>query len=117
MRKTIAIFIGVLAFVSAGFASGAKEDPNWISIAKPFIIIWAVLLGIAILIYNWESVRRVTYPAIICVWAWLYDHHIAYSRFSKRTHRVFVYYDRSYKRLYKEVQDAFDQYTEASAES
>ena len=116
MRKNIAGILGMISFVAVGFASGAKEDPNWLSIAKPYLIIWAVLLGLAIVIYNWNRIRRVTYPAIICVWAYLYEHKILRTKFAKSTYRVYSYFGKSYKKLYLKVQDAFDYYVEVSAD-
>lgn len=110
MRKNIAIVLGMISFVAVGFASGAKEDLNWVSAAKPYLIIWAVLLGLAIVIYNWNHIRRVTYPAIICVWAYLYEHKILTSDFAKHTYRVYTYFGKSYRLLYLKVQSAFDYY-------
>ena len=55
-----------------------------------------------------NSVRRVTYPAAICVRAWLYAHGLAFSKFSSHTYLVFVYLDQSYSNLYSAVQAAFD---------
>jgi len=115
MRKNISGIIGMISFVFVGFASGAKEDPNWLAIARPYLIIWAILLGIAIVLYNWNYVRRVTYPAIICIWAYLYEHQILTSEFAKHTYRVYSYFGKSYKRLYLKVQGAFDCYVENSA--
>ena len=58
----------------------------------------------------YASIRRITFPALICMRAWLYDHGLASSKFSNHTHRVFVYFDRSYRTLYSAVQSAFDHY-------
>ena len=114
MRKNISGILGMISLVAAGFASGAKEDPNWLAIARPYLIIWVVLLGLAIVIYNWNHIRRVTYPAIICVWAYLYEHQILTSEFAEHTYRVYSYFGKSYKRLYLKVQGAFDRYVELS---
>lgn len=114
MRKNIAIILGMLSFVAVGFASGAKEGLNWILAAKPYLIIWAITLVISVVLYNWENVRRVTYPAIICVWAYLYEHQILTSEFAEHTYRVYSYFGKSYKRLYLKVQGAFDRYVELS---
>jgi hypothetical protein len=113
MRKNISIILGMISFVAVGFASGVKEDLNWVLVAKPYLIIWAVLLGLAIVIYNWNHIRRVTYPAIICVWAYLYEHKILTSDFAKHTYRVYTYFGKSYRLLYLKVQSAFDYYIQA----
>lgn len=115
MRKNISGILVMISLVAAGFASGAKEDPNWLAIARPYLITWGVLLGLAIVIYNWNHIRRVTYPAIICVWAYLYEHKILTSDFAKHTYRVYSYFGKSYKRLYLKVQGAFDHYIELSS--
>lgn len=116
MRKNIAGILGMISLVAAGFASGAKECVNWLSIARPYLIICAVLLGLAVVFYNWNRIRRVTYPAVICLWAYLYKHKILKTAFARSTYRVYSYFGKSYKRLYLKVQDAFDYYVEVSAD-
>ena len=103
----------MLSLVAAGFASGAKEGLNWLSVAKPYMIICVVTMTIAIVLYNLDNIRRVTYPAIICAWAYLYEHKILTSDFAKHTYRVYTYFGKSYRLLYLKVQSAFDYYIQA----
>lgn len=116
-KKLIAVAFGTVALIAAGFAAGTKEVANWYEIARPCIIIGIVSAIIAIALYNWEAIRRIVYPAIFCMWAWLYEHKLARSKFSRHTYKVYAYFGKSYKTFYKEVQGAFDLYTKDSSEA
>jgi hypothetical protein len=116
IRNTVSAIFGCVSFGSALLSSGVKECADWFQYAKPFIL-FAIVTGlISAIIYNWNSIRRVTYPAMICGWAWLYEHKFATSKFSKHTYKVYVYFGRSYKKFYSEVQKAFDYYLVKAAE-
>ena len=116
--KNILIYaLGIISMGSFILATGVKEIPNWVEVVRPFFLVGLTALAIALLIYNWNSIRRITYPAIICAWAWMYKHKLAKSKFSCHTYRVYVFFGESYKNLYCKVQDAFDQYLESAVET
>lgn len=109
-RINASAILGMISFTSALISSGVKECAEWFTYAKPFLM-FAVITGIlAAIIYNWNYIRRFTYPCMICIRAWLYEHNLSASKFSRHTYKVYVHFGRSYKRFFFEVQDAFDQY-------
>jgi hypothetical protein len=110
MRKIIAYILGTISMVSLLLASGIKDIQGWEVIARPYFIVWFVALAVAVILYNWNSIRRVTYPARTCLSAWLYDHNIVKTKFGRSTYRVYVYYGKSYSKFYEVVQEAFDRY-------
>ena len=116
LRNIVGTAFGCLSFSSAILASGVKETADWFQYAKPFLLFSLVTFIISLALCHWNSVRRVTYPAMICVRAWLYEHRLATSKFSEHTYKVYVYFGRSYKKFYTEVQDAFDYYLAHAAE-
>ena len=110
MRKIIAYILGSISTASILIASGIKDIKGWEVIARPYFIVWLVALVLAVVLYKWDSIRRVTYPALTCISAWLYEHKIIKTKFGKSTYRVYVYYGKSYSKFYEVVQDAFDRY-------
>lgn len=116
IREIVSGIFGIVSFTSALLSSGVKECADWFNYARPFIL-FAVVTGlIALVIHKWNSIRRVTYPAIVCLWAWLYEHGVIKSKFSEDTYRVYKHLGKSYRRFYTKVQQAFDYYLVASTE-
>lgn len=113
VRKLFSYISGAISLVAILLASGIKDTANWETIAAPFFWIWALSLCASLILYNWNSIRRITYPTIICIWAWAYEHKILSSTFSKHTYQVYVKLNKSYTKLYLVVQNAFDQYLAA----
>ena len=114
LRRVISIILGIVSCGALFLASGIPDTADSFKYELP-LLITAIIAGIlAIVLYKWIAIRRVTYPALICMWAWLYEHNLAKSKFSSHTYRVYVFFGSSYSKLYDMVQDAFDQYLEAS---
>lgn len=109
-RKIIIYILGFIAFTSFIIASGVKEIANWEDVIRPFFVVGFVSTALALILYNWNSIRRVTYPAVICLWVWLHKKKIINSKFSLNTYRVYKHYGCSYKKLFLIVQLAFDEY-------
>ena len=116
-KKILAVVFGTISLLAAGFASGAKEVVNWYEIARPYIIVCIVSFIIALVLYNWEALRRIIYPAIFCMMAWMYEHKLTKSKFGRHTYKVYAYFGKSYKTFYQEVQGAFDLYTKDTSEA
>lgn len=116
IKNIISFSLGSVALFSVICASAVPDSAYSFSYELPFYII-AIISGLlAIMIYYWNSIRRMTYPALICGWAWLYKHKLAKSEFSCHTYRVYVFFGSSYRNLYRKVQSAFDQYMTISTE-
>ena len=114
LRRVISIILGIISCGALFFASAVKDMAECLTYELPLLIISLVAGILALVLYKWTSIRRITYPALICVWAWLYKHKLAKSEFSRHTYKVYVFFGCSYSKLYDTVQDAFDQYLEAS---
>lgn len=110
MRKTIAYILYFVGFAAFILASGIRDVANWLDIARPYFAVGSVTLAIALVISNIDNIRRFTYPSVVCLWAWLYEHKIWKTSFSKDTYLVYKSFGKSYSNLYYSVQDAFDRY-------
>ena len=116
IRNTFGLLFMIIGLGSAVIGSQVNETTDWLVQAKPFIWVFFICAAISAILIHWNSVRRITYPAIICVWAWLYKHRIWTSAFSRDTYRVYKYLGKSYRRLFDSVQSAFDYYLNNVAE-
>ena len=113
-KNIITCILGGISLTSAYIASGIKEVTGWEEIARPFFIVWFVCLLIALIIANINHIRRYTYPAFICLLAWLRKYNIYNTKFSTHAYRVYRQY-KSFSKLYTVVQNAFDYYIAISA--
>ena len=109
-RINIGLCFGIIALGSGVLASQMPESVDWLKQAAPFLWVFVIGMFISITLIWWNSIRRITYPAMICLWAWLYDHKVWDTAFSRDTYRVFKHLGKSYSKLYTTVQDAFDYY-------
>lgn len=116
IRNTVGLLFMVIGLGSAVIGSQVKETTDWLVQAKPFILVFIICMAISATLIHWNSIRRVTYPAVICLWAWLYEHRIWTTAFSRDTYRVYKYLGKSYSRLFDSVQSAFDYYLTNVAE-
>ena len=108
MKKIITYILGAISIASAFLASGIKDVANWWEIARPFFIVWFIALTVALLINNWNYVRRITYPVLVCSSSWAYKHKIIVNKFTRDTYRLYKWQNKSYRNLYEYVQDVFD---------
>lgn len=109
------VFISVLGIISASsfvLATGVNNSSAGDMIMSICFLVGFTSLAIALFLYNLDSLRRITYPTVICVWAWLYAHRILRTQFSFSTYKVYRYFGGSYKKLFYKVQEAFDQYVD-----
>lgn len=105
------IFIGISCITSiiAGLAvSGIRESTNWWELTKPYFAVWAISTILAIVLYNINYIRRITYPMVVCISAWAYKHKIIKTKFTQSTYKVYKWKNRSYKQLFGYTQDLFD---------
>jgi hypothetical protein len=117
LRNILSICLGIIAMGSAILASAIPDSVNSFKYEIPFYVVAIIAGVVALALHYWLVLRRITYPAVICMQAWLYEHHLSKSKFSCHTYRVYVVLGGSYKTLYNKVQGAFDQYLEASSDS
>lgn len=108
IKTIISYILAAISFISIMLASGIKEVANWWDIAKPFFGVWFITLAIALTIANINQIRRVTYPALVCICSWTYKHKLITTKFTQNTYKLYKYTHRSYSELFDYVQDLFD---------
>ena len=108
MRKIIAYILYFISFASIILASGITNRADWWNIAKPFFAIWAITLIVALILSYPNRIRRVIYPAFVCVSSWAYKYRIVNTKFAKNTYLIYKLKGRSYTNLFDYVQDLFD---------
>lgn len=109
MIKRIIFAISCTTSVISGLAvSAIRDSASWWEITKPFLAVWIISTILALTIYNINNIRRVTYPTIVCISAWAYQHKIIMTKFTQSTYRVFKWKNKSYKQLFGFTQDLFD---------
>lgn len=108
IKKFIFTVSCITSIVSGLAVSAIRDSANWWELTKPYFIVWVISTILAVLIYNINYIRRVTYPVIVCISAWAYQHRIIVTRFTLSTYRVYKWKNRSYKQLFGYVQDLFD---------
>lgn len=113
LKKIVISTLYIISFTSILLASGIKQVANWWDIAKPYFAIWFISTLLAVCITYFNQIRRVMYPAIVCISAWLYKHKVLMTDFTRNTHRVYKMNHSSYKNLFNYTQDIFDIYLEA----
>lgn len=106
-RFIAGIFIGISILSGIAVAS-IKESADWWITARPFFYVWFTASAIALLINNFNYVRRIMYPAFVCVSAWLYKYQIVKTKFTRDTYKVYKWKNKSYKKLFGYTQDLFD---------
>lgn len=108
IKRIITYVLVGISFTSIMLATGIKDVTNWWDIAKPFFIVWGITLVVALLIANINQIRRVTYPALVCVSSWAYEHRFVTTQFTHNTYKLYKWKNKSYSALYDYVQDLFD---------
>lgn len=108
IKKYITGILVSIAIVSGLAVSGVPESADWWVIAKPFFCAWFISFSVALLINNFNYVRRVFYPAFVCLSAWLYKYRIIMTKFTRDTYRVYKMNSRSFRKLFGYTQDLFD---------
>ena len=96
------------SIISGLAVSGIKDSADWWVITKPFFIVWAISTALAAIILNFNQIRRVIYPAFVCMSAWLYKYQIIMTKFTRDTYRVYKLNSKSFKKLFGYTQDLFD---------
>ena len=108
VKNIVTGFFGTVSLASIYLASGISEVPNWWELAKPFFVIGFISLVVALVIYNINHIRRVTYPALVCLSSWAYKNKIVKTKFTKNTYRLYKWKGRSCRNLFGYVQQLFD---------
>ena len=108
MKKIITYILGIIAVASIFLASGIRQVANWHEIAKPYFMVFYVCVAVALLINNWNYVRRFTYPTLVCISSWMYKHNLLKTTFTYNTYKLYKWQKKSYKNLFIYVQDLFD---------
>ena len=100
--------MSAIALTSLFLATGIKDVANWWEIAKPFFAVYIISTVIALTLGYINKIRRITYPAFVCLGAWLYKHRVINTDFTKKTYKLYKWQNKSYQDLFDYVQDVFD---------
>ena len=112
MRKLIASILWITSIVSAIAFAGVPNVINWWELAKPYFIICFISAILAFAVTFPNRIRKITYPALVCISAWAYKHRVLMTRFTKSTYRVYKANHSSYSELFDYTQALFDIYAE-----
>ena len=113
MNKIITYTLYGVSIISVILASGTPQVANWWDIARPYFAVWFITTALALCISHVDQIRRITYPALVCLSAWAYSHKIVINKYTRSTHRVYNMQNRSYRKLFAYTQDLFDIYLAA----
>ena len=109
MVRKILFGISCTTSIVSGLAvSAIRDSANWWEFTKPYFIVWVISTILAVILYNINYIRRITYPTVVCISAWAYKHKIIKTKFTQSTYRVYKWKNRSYKQLFGFTQDLFD---------
>lgn len=108
IKTIITYMLAGVSITSIYLASGIKDIPNWWDHAKPLFTIWFISIIVGLVLVNFNYVRRVTYPAFVCLVSWAYKYQIIKTKFAHNTYLLYKWKGRSYKNLFTYVQDLFD---------
>lgn len=108
LKKLISYILYAVSTTSIVLASGIHQVKDWWEIARPFFAVWFICLIVALTISHIETIRRYTYPTLVCVCAWSFKHKILMTKFTRNTYKLYKYKNRSYSELFDYVQDLFD---------
>lgn len=109
MKRIITSIAFAVAVFSALIISGISDSPTWWSDILPWVITFSISIIIAGIPYNIESIRRYTYPALVVLLAWGYEHRLIYSQFSYHANIIYHRQGASYRNLYILTQNLYDQ--------
>lgn len=98
----------ILSTVCAVMVASVSEVPNWWDITKPWAIAFFVFVAIYIVSNNIDEIRRYTYPVLVCILAWGYNHKIIYGKFAKMSYIMYQKYNSNYYKLYTKIQNLYD---------
>lgn len=108
MKKIITYILYFISFSSIMLASGIKDVANWWELARPFFAVWFITCILALTLSYTNKIRRVSYPAFVCLNAWLFKYRIVNTEFARNTYRLYKYTGNSFDNLYDYVQELFD---------
>ena len=108
MKKIITYILYFISFSSILLASGIRDVSNWWELAKPFFAVWFITCFLALTLSYSNQIRRVSYPSLVCLNAWLYKYRILHTNFARSTYRLYKHKGNSYSNLFDYVQELFD---------
>lgn len=106
MKKYIATFFYIVGISSALLATAVDTSNihNLTRLFCIFLISWTIALTLTYL----DKIRRITYPALVCICACIYKHRIAMTKFTRNAFRIYKITGHSYSKLYDYTQNLFD---------
>lgn len=107
IKKIITGISFAVAFFAALVVSSVGEVDNWWQISKPWVAVFFIFATVGVVAYNITEIRRYTYPSLVCLLAWMYEHKLIANNFSYRSHVIYRKYN-SYGKLFKTTQNLYD---------
>lgn len=107
IKKIITGISFATAFFAAIIVSSVGEVDNWWQISKPWVWVFIISSLVGVITYNITEIRRYTYPSLVCILAWMYEHKLIATNFSYRSHIIYRKYN-SYARLFQTTQNLYD---------
>lgn len=109
MLKRFVISMSIIvSTVSAVAIASVGEVDNWWQISSSWLVLFIVATSVGIITGNISEIRRYTYPAIICITAWAYEHNILVTKFARNSNIIFNKHNKDYHKLFQVVQDLYD---------
>lgn len=96
----IAYILGTIAIALFWISSGVKDSADWWNDIKFMVISGGILLIIAIILYNIQCINLIVFPAIVCIFAWGYAHHILHNKYAHASYEVYLSINKSYIDLF-----------------
>jgi hypothetical protein len=100
----IAYILGTIAIALFWVSSGVKDSADWWNDIKFMVISGVILMIIAIILYNIQRINLIVFPAVFCIFAWGYVHHILHNKYAHAAYEVYLSINKSYTDLFDFVQ-------------
>lgn len=108
IKKIIFGITAAISVFSTMVIVGIGEVDNWWELSKPWFIVFLISSAIGVISYNITEIRRYTYPAFVCLLAWLNEHKLLSTNFARQSNYIYRKNNRSYSRLFEITQYLYD---------
>lgn len=106
LRSITATAFYITGIISAILTTGV--DTTYTNNLYKLVCTTVISFAIALTLTYLDNIRRITYPAMVCLCAWIYKHRIAMTKFTRNSFRLYKLNKHSYSQLYDYIQDLFD---------
>ena len=106
LRSITATAFYITGITSAILTTGV--DTTYTNNLSKLVCTTVICFAIALTLTYLDKIRRITYPSLVCLCAWIYKHRIAMTKFTRNAFRIYKMTGHSYSKLYDYTQDLFD---------